>query len=583
MLLSALFNASLGAVSAAPVGAASVTGTVLAADASGDPIADATVTLYAATLPGGRTSTQTDGVGAFRFIDVAAGRYRIGVSKQGFVSIQEGQGHYRSAGRPFMLRDGEPREVHLRLPRLGVITGRILDERGNPLIGASVRAWTFSMAYGYRRILTKAGASTDDRGMYRLHSLWPDNYLVCASTRRTAPLDEAQRLQLQVDRARQSAGLTTAADAAAALERVATLESHLPARIDPIRGYAPSCYLDTGGARASIAIGPGDERAGVDLRLVDTRLARIEGKFEGLALGSEQAMVSLLNEDEALGDVPGGMSVPADGRFRFWQVPPGRYAVVLRQASSAPGPSTMRLLTAAPVTVSNEDVQGLVLDVPKGATVRGQLVLAAQPDLASAVLSRAEVRLEPARHDALTRFAGLNTVRPDVTGRFEFRAIAPGSYYLSALLPEQPSTWFLDTVTLDGKDLLVDTIDLKSGQTVTDVIATFTQHRGSLAGTLLDSTGDPVPGAGVLVYPVDERNRIPNARRLRFAASSPDGDYVAVGLRPGEYRVVTLVDAELGAWFEPTFLQQLDSKAVQVSIAANENKILNLRVPRVQE
>jgi hypothetical protein len=47
------------------------------------------------------------------------------------------------------------------------------------------------------------------------------------------------------------------------------------------------------------------------------------------------------------------------------------------------------------------------------------------------------------------------------------------------------ATWFLDSVTLAGRDVLVDAIDVRAGETVTDVVATLTQHRGSLAGTVL--------------------------------------------------------------------------------------------------
>jgi hypothetical protein len=40
---------------------------------------------------------------------------------------------------------------------------------------------------------------------------------------------------------------------------------------------------------------------------------------------------------------------------------------------------------------------------------------------------------------------------------------------------------------------------------------------------------NPMPGAAVLVYPVEERYRVLNAQRIRYAVASPDGDYVAAG------------------------------------------------------
>jgi hypothetical protein len=89
---------------------------------------------------------------------------------------------------------------------------------------------------------------------------------------------------------------------------------------------------------------------------------------------------------------------------------------------------------------------------------------------------------------------------------------------------------------LGGRDLLADTLDVKAGQAVNGAIATLTQHCGSLAGTLLDESGGP--GAAVLVYPIDERYRGLSAQRIRYVVSSPFGDYTAMGLRPGAYRVV---------------------------------------------
>jgi hypothetical protein len=195
------------------------------------------------------------------------------------------------------------------------------------------------------------------------------------------------------------------------------------------------------------------------------------------------------------------------------------------------------------------------------------------------LLGRVEVRLEPARHDALTRHLQPHTVRPNAAGRFEIAAVAPGSYHLSAALRGQPQTWFLDAVTLGGRDLLVDPLDVKAGQAVTGAVATLTQHRGSLAGTLLDETGEPVPGAAVLVYPVDERYRGLSAQRIRYEVGSPDGDYTVTGLRSGDYRVATLAGVEVGAWYDAEVLREIDAAAVPVSIDGTRQTILNLRVP----
>ena len=311
-LFASLVAAPAAQASTARVAPPRVTVTVV--DASDAPIADATVTLYGPMLRNGSLSMQTDDDGTLCFSELAPSDYRIGATKEGFVPVQEGQRDYRYAGRRFTLRAGEHRTIRLRLPRLGVVTGRIVDERGHPIVNATVRALEISMASGYRRPLIKAEARTDDRGVYRLHSLWPAGYLVCASAQSTAPLDDTQRLQLQVDRARQNAGLATGPPAAAAAERLAALEALLPARIEPVRGYAPACHRTPAGARTTIAISPGEEHAAGDLRLADTPLARVEGTVAGLALGPDQdAVTQLLNRTDALGDVPEAMRATADG------------------------------------------------------------------------------------------------------------------------------------------------------------------------------------------------------------------------------------------------------------------------------
>ena len=96
-------------------------------------------------------------------------------------SVRQG---VRGAWRPANTRD-----FRLRLPRLGAIGGTVLDEDGEPLSRASVRAWQYTMSFGYRRAI-EAGSATPDRdGRYSIAGLMPGDHAVCASSRQTAPLD----------------------------------------------------------------------------------------------------------------------------------------------------------------------------------------------------------------------------------------------------------------------------------------------------------------------------------------------------------------------------------------------------------
>src|SRR5687768_6978713 len=101
-LLASLVAAPAAQVPPARVAPPHVTVTVV--DASDAPIADATVTLYGPTLQNGSLSMRTDENGTFSFSELAPGGYRIGATKDGFLSVQEGQRDYRDAGRRFTLR-----------------------------------------------------------------------------------------------------------------------------------------------------------------------------------------------------------------------------------------------------------------------------------------------------------------------------------------------------------------------------------------------------------------------------------------------------------------------------------------------
>ena len=471
-----------------------------------------------------------------------------------------------------------PREAAAQVH--AVITGRVVDERGDPVVNATVVAWAPTMSSGYRRSNHDAEARSDDRGIYRLHSLRPRRYVVCVVQGiQPAPLDEAQRLQYDIDRMRQTAELTTGPESDAARERLAQLEARLPTHVDPVRGFAPVCYADANGTRVTFGLAAGEERAGVDFRLARTRFARIEGKVVGLALVTdEDATLQLVNEDQELGDVRIAVRVPPSRRFLFRDVPPGRYALVMTVHGRVRGPAPPRVPAAMPIVVADADLRGLELTVPKPASVAGRLVLRGRTTPPADGLTQVTMRLTSIEHDALHRHGAWYVVQADGDGRFTFPEVRPGSYQITGNLREPTSSWFLDTVSVAGRDVTFDPVDIKAGQTLTDVVVTLTDRRASLAGTVVDEAGRPAARAAVFVYAKDPRSRTPAGYRLAIGYSSDDGDYVVKGLRPGTYRVAALSHVEFAAWFEPGFFDQLDPTATAVSIVGEGQTILTVRV-----
>ena len=65
----------------------------------------------------------------------------------------------------------------------GVISGRVFDSMGNPLVNASLTALTLSYEDGHRVLRPGTSSTSDDRGNFRLFGLRPGEYYVRAEQR----------------------------------------------------------------------------------------------------------------------------------------------------------------------------------------------------------------------------------------------------------------------------------------------------------------------------------------------------------------------------------------------------------------
>jgi hypothetical protein len=69
-------------------------------------------------------------------------------------------------------------DTTLLMWRYAAITGTVLDEHNEPLIGAQVRVLREDFVSGQRRLTPGAADTTDDRGYFRISTLEPGTYIV---------------------------------------------------------------------------------------------------------------------------------------------------------------------------------------------------------------------------------------------------------------------------------------------------------------------------------------------------------------------------------------------------------------------
>jgi hypothetical protein len=54
--------------------------------------------------------------------------------------------------------------------------------------------------------------------------------------------------------------------------------------------------------------------------------------------------------------------------------------------------------------------------------------------------------------------------------------------------------------------------------------------------------------------------------------------FVFAGIPPGDYKLAAMVDVEPGAWFDPSFLQQIDAASTRIAVNEGEKKVQNLQI-----
>ena len=98
-------------------------------------------------------------------------------------------------------------KADITMPRGSAISGRIVDEFGEPLADAQVSAMRSTWVNGKRRLQsTGRMAQTNDLGQYRIYGLPPGEYFVSASTARRVRNHDGRSRRRHVRRLRRASG-----------------------------------------------------------------------------------------------------------------------------------------------------------------------------------------------------------------------------------------------------------------------------------------------------------------------------------------------------------------------------------------
>ena len=398
--------------------------------------------------------------------------------------------------------------VTLTLTKGGVITGKVTNATGEPLIGILVHAEMVVRAPNGRRVASGQSREreTDDRGIYRLYGLPAGQYVVRAG----------------------GAGM-----------------SYSSANVDPfdtdVPTFAPSSTRDTA---SEISVRAGEETTDIDITYRYEQGRTISGVVAGT---SDAIDVNL----SAVGDgaVPwsGRLYPDMNGRsFSFVGVAEGDYDL---SASSYSNTREFGLSDVKRIRVRGADVTGIELTTRPLASVAGRVVLEetnvpeckekTRPLFEEMTVGGWHNDTEAAKEIPQSAWGYGLPAKPDAQGNFVVRNLAPGEYYFNARLGAK--NWYVRSMQFASaaQKKPVDATRVwtyvKFGDRLSGLTVTLVPGGASLRGQLALGEGEQVP-ARTLVYltPV-ERERADNVLNYFGGPVTPDGKIAINNIPPGRY------------------------------------------------
>jgi len=261
-----------------------------------------------------------------------------------------------------------------------------------------------------------------------------------------------------------------------------------------------------------------------------------------------------------------GSRIQRDGSFAIGNVPPGRYLLRARGDGDTPQFATQ------PLSIDGGDVGDLTVVLSAGATLTG--TVAFQPG-SSQVPEITQVRIGAPTTDQ-TAFGPQANARVDKDGRFTLSGVSTGPHLIRP--NGNMRGWSLKSVTLDGRDITDTPIEVRAGQTLSNVAIVFTDKVTEVSGTITTETGTPMPDFTVLAFPTDTTLWRPQARQIMTTRPDQTGKYRIRGLPPADYYIVTVDPTEQGEWFDPAYLDAHRAGAARVTLAEGDVKTQDFRV-----
>jgi Carboxypeptidase regulatory-like domain len=515
-----------------------IAGTVLSAN-TGEPLKKAHVVLRRR----GDESNEhpliatTDATGHFSIEKIPAGRYDLRIDHANYGDTQYGQDQPDKPGAILNLAPGQKiTDLLFRLHRTAVITGRVLDEDGDPVRDASVTAVAHTTVRGKIRFQSSASENTNDLGVYRISDLAPGHYTILADPPRMPPWREP-------------------------VEQAAYLSTYYPGTTDSARA-------------STLEVKSGDEITGIDFVFapkLPTRAYKVHGRVINSLTDDPDAyvIVTLLprrNQDWDFGsDQKQTTADRKTGAFEVKDVVPGEYLVAAMSFGSG-----RRHIATQSVDVIASDVDGVSLALTRGIDITVRVTLEGK----SATSADMSVSLNPSANEAFINFSERRRAVEQPDGSFVLREVGDGSYSLDIYSKCQEC--YLKSASANGLDLLERGVQVSSGEAPSPITLVYSSNSGTLTGAVTNKDDLPAPGALVVLVP--DSHPQPKPERYKTSTTDQYGRFEIRGVPPGHYHAFAWEKVDENSYGDPDFLRPFESMAESFAVAGNEQKSVQLKM-----
>jgi Carboxypeptidase regulatory-like domain len=315
--------------------------------------------------------------------------------------------------------------------------------------------------------------------------------------------------------------------------------------------FAPSSTRDTA-AEVSVRVG---EDVLVDIRYRGEPGHSISGSVKLLGTDSN-ASVGLMRSGSNV-PIATANQAPSRRGFIFNGLADGDYYVVAQEFSTTPTiPSQLTLSASDPkkVTVKGTDVTGIELLTKSLGSISGKILLETskvpecqgkRPPLLAEALVR--FRRPEKEIDALPGVGGLaGSASPDASGAFVFRNLHGGRYQFEPRFYAR--YWYLQSIVISSAGSKPPRIDaaatwttLKAGEHLSNLVVTLAEGAASIHGKVPAADPSQPPAVAVYLIPNDKEDEVLHYFVTDVAA---DGTFTLNNVPPGKYLALTQTTVE---------------------------------------